>query len=655
MDETTPEAELTEKSLAGNNGKHYHFLLSFPLIQSVMNRFRPQVIIGRWKSFREALVKSHLVSAWLLLLAMPMLALFLQCGLFLFGKTCSPFPIWFGFLFSCFFALLVHWKCMVKFLGLVFLALLFTAYTFSYNGIDARLYHIPMQILLKEGWNPVFDSTIQKFDAIADPSTLFIYHTLFLPRTVALCGALVAQATGLWCASSFLGYLLLFVLFRTSFHFAEKMWICKKESCLFFAIAISFCTQFPTLLDGLNDFHVYASLMITVFSLVLYWQHHETHDYVLAIMATVICSTIKITGLLNCMLFWCLFWLCSWKHKETYWGLFATAFLIAWIGMSPFLTSWIQYGGPFYPLMSFDPKIATVDITNDFFSNVDGEQMGYIARFIYAWISPELATRACALFYHNADFQPDFNLQVTRGVGGFGIFLNYLFCFSLFLLLLAKKDAVSFICLFLLATLFLYPLKYIGYERYFPQVWAIMPLCFYQFCFSPPAWIEKRGKLKLAARCSLLLIMFLPVLSTCIFISAYQIRNMIMESRRQTLLESYRKEGITFDIPKNSRETFAISSRLSCEKIKSSISQQTLNLRDLKSSRRQPYNFEDCMLPHFTQFYYVKWDTEDEYDFRNNPSSFLHFKWLDIFRFFPHPLFHSHKKTEHPAFVKENT
>ena len=51
-------------------------------------------------------------------------------------------------------------------------------------------------------------------------------------------------------------------------------------------------------------------------------------------------------------------------------------------------------------------------------------------------------------------------------------------------------------------------------------------------------------------------------------------------------------------------------------------------------------HFEDDSFPHFKQYFLDSWDTMIEYEFRNNPASFLHFKWLDFFRFFPHPLFY---------------
>ena len=635
-----PKTEPAERAFVDCTGEDHDSVLPVDGIKTFVQNFKWDLVRKGVGRISQTIAGSGLFSTSLLLLAMPMFGVFIQIGLFLFGKTCSPYPMWISFLVFSILAALNHWKTLAKFWSLVFLALLLASYTFSDRGNDAELYHIPMQILLRDGWNPVFDSTLQKISAIVDPSKIFVYHTLFLPKTVALCGTLVAQATGLWIASSFLGYLLLFVLFRTSFVFAEKNWNCKKGSCLLFAVAVSFCPQFVTLLDGLVDYHVYSSLMITIFSLVLYLQHRRMHDFILAIAATVICSTIKSTGLINCILLWGMFWLCSWKCRETYWGILAVMLLVAWIGMSPWVTSWIQYGSPFYPLMTFDPRITPVDITDDFFSNADGERMGYLARFVYAWISPKLATKACALYYHKPDFCPDFNLQVTRSVGGFGIFLNLFFCCSLLLLLLARKNLVSFLCLFILATLVSCPVKYIGYERYFPQICAVVPLGIYQFCFSPPAWLKKKDKLKRILHCTLFFVLLLPTISSCLFIAAYQTRNMILESKRQDLLLSYRKDGIVFEIPQNTHKAFALSQRLICGNVDYSFSRQTMDMHNFKFGWHKYLHFEDDSFPQFKQYSLDTWDTMLEYEFRNNPASFLHFKWLDIFRFFPHPLFY---------------
>ena len=574
---------------------------------------------------RMNIADSGLFSTRLLLLAMPTLGIIIQCGLFLFGKTCSATPMWISFLVFSILSLCIHWKKMMRFWGLIFLALVFSAFTFSYTDFDAEHYHIPMQLLLKEGWNPVFDSSIQKFSALADSSSLSVYHTLFLPKTVALCGALVAKACGLWIADSFLGYVLLFVLFMTAFDFAKEQWHCKCMSSLLFAAAITFNSKLSLLFEGRIDFHTYSAMMIMLLSLISYMGHRRINDFILAIVATAICGTTKTTGLINCVFLWGLFSLYSWRNKETYWGIMTVALLILWIGMSPLITAWIQYGSPFYPSMTFDPRIKPVDITSDFIANADGLKMGYVARFVYAWISPDLATKACALYYHKDDFHPVFT--VLGGVGGLAT-LNFVLCGSIVLLLLAKKNLVTFACFFILSTLILCPVKYIGYSRYFIQVWAIIPLGIYQFYHSPPSWVARKPKLNKVLRYCLYFALLILLSSSCIKIASFQMRSMIIEGQRQNLLFDIQNKDIVFKIPKSSKRAFTLSKRLSCGNIRHSFSSQTLKNME-----------EDPELIHFKQYYHLIWHLWDEYPICNTPSHVLRFKWLDVFKFFPHPLF----------------
>ena len=572
-------------------------------------------------------VLSNLFSERLLLLAMPTLGVIIQCGLFLFGKTCSAFPMWISFAVCSILSLSIHWKNLIKFWGLLFLALVFTAFTFSYTDFDAEYYHIPMQFLLKEGWNPVFDSSVQKFCSIADSSSLSVYHTLFLPKTVALCGALVSKASGLWNADSFLGYILLFVLFRTSFLFAKEQWGCKYLSRLFFAAIIVFNSKLSLLSEGRIDFHVYSALMIALLSLISYMRHHRVHDFIVAIIATALCGTMKSTGLVNCVFLWGLFGVFSWRNKETYWGVMAVTLLILLIGMSPLVTAWIQYGSPFYPSMTFDPKIETVDITSDFLANADGLRMGYVARLVYAWISPALATKACALYYHQGDFHPIFS--VLGGVGGLKG-LNLLLCGSVVLIACAKKDLVTCACAFILTTLALCPIKYIGYSRYFLQVWAVIPLGVYQFCNSPPSWIAQSARLKQIVCVCLYSVLCLLLLSSCIKVVSFHARSMIIEGRKQNLLRDIKDEGLVFLIPSNSKRAFTLSRRLACANIAYLISHQPTG---------QAIPEENTETELFNRYYHQFWHSLDEYPICNTPANVFRFKWLDLFRFFPHPLF----------------
>lgn len=595
-----------------------------------------------FRKIRQSIIDSDLFSVWFFLLAMPTLGIMIQCFLFFFGITCSAFPMWFSFLFFSLFSLLIHWKKLLLFWSLTFLGLFLSAYTFSYDGIDSEIYHIPMQLLLREGWNPIFDSTIEKFSKITNPTALFSYHTLFLPKTVALCGALVAKASGLWIANSFLGYLLLFVTLRTSFVFAKRIWKFGKIICLLFAVAVSFNSIFSTLIDGMVDFHLYAALIISCFSIILYLHEHIIHDLLLAIIASAICCTTKTTGLTNSIVLWGAFGLYSWKRKEAYLSLASVALLVIWIGMSPFVTSWIQYGSPFYPLMTFDPQITPVDITDDFHGNVDGDMMGYIARFVYAWLSPGLAKKACAIYYHKADFDPTFVVSATRGVGGYGSSLNGLFFLSIVSIVLAKKNLVSCLYLYLLLTLVLCPVKYIGYERYFPQAWVLIPLGFYQFCAFPPAWLNKKEKIKRSVQNGIFFVLSIFTICSVGFIFAFQTRSMIIEGKRQAILESFQKENMVFDIPQNSNKGYFLSKRLYCGNVAYSFSPETLDLTAfIIPSRYRSIDMDDPQFICFKKYYYdYRYNTMVCYDFDHNPSTLLRFKWLDIFRHFPHPLFY---------------
>ena len=628
-----PEVASTEKDcIPPNGGEDHSSALPVAPLDSSARKVKPDAVIQKLVEIRRSIVESGLFSTRLFLLAMPIMGMAIQCGLFLFGKTCSPFPMWISFLVFSALALLIHWKMLARFWGLVFLGVLLTAYTFPYcRFVDPDSYHVPMQVLLREGWNPVFDSTLEKFGAIVNRSSLLDYHTLFLPKTVALCGALVARSTGLWIAGSFLGYLLFFVLFKTAFVFAKAKWNLNAGICWLFALSVSFSFHFaawPTmpaaLLDGFLDSYTYSAMMISLFSLLLYLQQRKLHDLVLAVAASAICSTLKTTGLINCVLLWGLFGLYSWKHKETYWGIFVLALLVAWIGMSPLVTSWIQYGSPFYPTMSFDPNIEPVDITSDFIANADGERMGYVARFVYAWISPDLAAKACAIYYRKPDFNPDF--YVPFGVDGFGKPFNFLFCLSIVLLISAKKDFVSIACCYILVTLVLCPVKYIGYVRYFPQAWAVAPLAVFQFCSCPPAWLANRQKLKRVVSSCFYLGVCVVSAFLMLLCASYQIRQLIMEGKRQKLLASFQKAGVLVEIPQNSKSAFTVSSRLACE-----------NVRCYYSFNERKVDFKDTdSYPHYKQYFQDYWSSIDEYQLNKNPSRIL--KLLDIFKFFPHPL-----------------
>ncbi len=148
--------------------------------------------------------------------------LMLGCLGFFFGVPCGPFPMWVAFGGGSLLALFHSRRRLLAYWGWTACFLVLTAFTFSYTGTDALNYHFPMQHLIRTGWNPLFDSTLEKFSAIADLGRCSVYHTLFLPKGSALVGAFVASATGLWTGDAYLGYVLIYLLFVTAARFYDR-------------------------------------------------------------------------------------------------------------------------------------------------------------------------------------------------------------------------------------------------------------------------------------------------------------------------------------------------------------------------------------------------------------------------------------------------
>ena len=86
---------------------------------------------------------------------------------FFFGKTVSPVYFWSAVAILTLVAFLAGWRRGLAYLALLAVCTVLTMYTFSYTYCDAQTYHFPMQYLLRRGWNPVFDSTVEKFEALA--------------------------------------------------------------------------------------------------------------------------------------------------------------------------------------------------------------------------------------------------------------------------------------------------------------------------------------------------------------------------------------------------------------------------------------------------------------------------------------------------------
>lgn len=471
---------------------------------------------------------------------------------FWFGITVGPHCFWLSMVALSIVSALSGWRRFVSFVILISACLGLTMFTFSYVGADAQTYHFPMQYLLHHGWNPVFDSTVEKLRAITGPAQLNVYHTLFLFRFSSLCGAVVASGCNLFSGDGFLGYVLIVSLFSYSLKFARSYWCVGFTYAAVFASAVTFSTKMTSFLAGQVDYSTYASFCLTAFSLCLYIRHQRLSDLFVFSVAAVICVSAKTTGVLSCGVLVAMLTPFVWKRRQ-FWiaGLIVLVCFLS-IESSPLFTAWVQYGSPLYPLHSFDPRVAAIDITHDFTGNADALRMGYVARICYAWISPDVVISFIRWWTGNSSFSPIFT--VCGGVAGFGLWFNALLAASLVLLLSSRKNLVSYLCVIVFVTANFAPLKYIGYMRYFPQIWIIVPLAFLNFIAVGPriALCPVRFIAHGVLTCLLVFFAVLFALRTL----AYEGRMLVLESARQNVLERLSVGGSTVRVaPKDYRFT----------------------------------------------------------------------------------------------------
>ena len=139
---------------------------------------------------------------------------------------------------------------------------------------------------------------------------------------------------------------------------------------------------------------------------------------------------------------------------------------------SPYVTSFKNHGGPFYPSHSFVASERFEDarnpITYDFgLMNDDARELGYFGRLAWAYGSQTLCKAHYARKLDRPHFSPDF--RVYFGVGGFGPFFRVAFWLSLVAWLFVRDRKVSFLMGTILVSVLIQPTFYSGYARYVPQ------------------------------------------------------------------------------------------------------------------------------------------------------------------------------------------
>jgi hypothetical protein len=374
-------------------------------------------------------------------------------------------------------------RALAALLGAVGLALVASGLSVMYAIPDAEGYHRPAAQLIADGWNPVFDATHERLSTLLGPSPgLRLWHIAYLPRGLWIFSAAMYRVTGFVESGDAFNVILLVIcyqLMKTLLLRATSLgsWCCKAFSLL---VCISPVVPWQ-LFGGGNDAAFYFLFMICTCAATLFSMSGRWKWLVYLALALPLLVSLKFSGIIVALALGlvgtCALVFGPSSHRVqrlTHWwlALFHAGAIGAVIGFSPYVTNWVNHGGPFYPKSSFDKRVVAEDrITNDFQEmNEDARQMGWIGRFCSAYVSDTLSQE-----YYRRTVRPDFDpvIRVNGGVKGFGVVFRVAFLLSLVALACFPMGWLRLPIAVILLTVAMQPWEYVGYARYVSQFYAL--------------------------------------------------------------------------------------------------------------------------------------------------------------------------------------
>lgn len=385
-----------------------------------------------------------------------------------------------------------YWRTVLKLGGLLLLAIGVSSVFIFLNSYDSAVCHQPAVIMLAKGWNPVYCATGEQVAATGwDFSGISLNHILFQPKAVWLYGALLYRMTGIPSAGIGLSVLLACGLWGYTGEFCGQFYRVSPALRRALALVLIAMPQIAQVLTGQIDYVVYCATVSAVFALAVFMKTGKSDDFSGGLAALLWLATAKINGLLFALIIasvMALTYLVL-KRKNLRKNLIrmifpAAVFLgtVLIINWNPYVTSSVNYGGPFYPAHSFleKHKLANADLTNDFIGNPDSAVMGHAGRFAYAWLSKHLTLQYYRRKTQNSDFYPVF--KVAEGCEGYKTIFRCVMLLGILSFACTKKAPADAVILLFLLLAFILPTKYIGYARYCQHIWCVPFLMLISSC-----------------------------------------------------------------------------------------------------------------------------------------------------------------------------
>lgn len=429
----------------------------------------------------------------LALLAMPTLTVFFTSVGFLFDLGVSG---WSAALGLCGAAALAYyggsgWRDGLKRVGwlvlILALCLVIDSCFVLFSWWDAQAYHLPAAKFLLDGWNPVFDATRERLLAVtgASPESFNPYHVAYLPRAGWIWSAVTGSLTGNLESGDSLILLTAVALCMqvwqvTPLLFAQGRW----KRFFFSSLVVLSPGVVASVFCGAQDGTLYMLLQMFMLAACAYRKTHQRVWLGYIALVPVLGCNLKFNGAISIALTAVIFTIpIAWavlrqgaKRKIIRRWIIACAVgfgLAAAVGLSPYLTNWVNHGGPLYPQHSFRADEPLPAMTADFdLLNDDAAAMGYFGRVTNAYLSKWLAHRYYEWKLGRKPFNPVFHLDQVSGLGtGFRIVM----VLSLMTLCFTRRCGTPWLLASVLVTSFLLSPRYVGYVRYVPQLW-LFPL-----------------------------------------------------------------------------------------------------------------------------------------------------------------------------------
>jgi hypothetical protein len=278
------------------------------------------------------------------------------------------------------------WGILVFAVGLCAILFTISGHFFDFS-FDGQWYHQDAIILLKNGWNPFYDSPI--LDEIASGQNAnYINCYPKAPWTISAC---VYATTGAIEYAKFYQLVLLFSSFFLSIHFMLRWFSFSILSACMLSFVVTFS---PVVVGQTLSFYVDGQLavftLLTLYFLCDWVSNLETKvPLVLLALCLIYLANIKFTGLIYSIIF--LFFAFSWVLWKERGKALKMVFKLSVImtvavflfGYATYPRNILQHGHPFYPIMGKNnegKEIAAAQYPMNFFGKNRFEKF-YLASF----------------------------------------------------------------------------------------------------------------------------------------------------------------------------------------------------------------------------------------------------------------------------------